>query len=282
VTDGPDERCPGEVGELAADLAAQHRQAAQQQACGRAGVARADRLAADAGVAGRPALPPRPAPTRWGWRRALAFAVCRGMLTPGHVPVYARYLAHRLRHPWVDYRGLVFFGPRVELLCRRGHGRLELGPWVRLGADNRLRAHEGSLRVGPKVVLGRDNTLDAYLDIEIGQNALLSDWIYVADFDHRHEDPGVPIRKQGLVKTPVRIGADVWVGEKASVLRGADIGAGSVIGSQTVVTGAIPPFSVAVGRPARVIASRLPAGMTAEEALDRQRRGLAIPGDPVG
>lgn len=290
---GPDEPPATEPGELSAseardlarDLAVGHREQVVRAATARAGIARAEELAAATGHrddrTAPGALPSARARRRWGWHNAVRFAVQRRMLTPDYLALYARYLFHRLRHPHVAYGGLVFFGPRVELIARRGHGRLELGPWCWIGADNRLRAHEGSVRVGPKVVLGRDNVVNAYLDVEIGENALLSDWIYVTDFDHRYADLNVPIRKQGIVKGPVRIGSDVWIGEKASVLRGADIGTGSVIGSQTLVKGTVPPFSVAVGRPARVIKSRLPAGMSVDEALDRQRRGLPIPGDPL-
>jgi acetyltransferase-like isoleucine patch superfamily enzyme len=203
------------------------------------------------------------------------------MYTPQYLRLYTRFLAQRLAHPHVRFEGLVFLGRDVELTARRRHGRLVLGPWCWLGDGNKLRAHEGNLRLGAKVVMGYANTVNCYLDVEIGQNSLLGDRIYVCDFDHVYERADVPIRKQGLVKSPVRIGEDVWVGEKATILRGADIGAGSVIGSQTLVKGRVPPFSIVVGTPGRVIASRLPKGMTAEEALELQRRGSAIPGDPL-
>ncbi|MBS3941804.1 MAG: acyltransferase, partial [Actinobacteria bacterium] len=128
----------------------------------------------------------------------------------------------------------------------------------------------------------RDNVVNTYLDVEIGDASILADWIYVCDFDHRFDRLDVPIKDQGIVKSPVRIGGDVWVGEKASILRGVDIGHGSVIASHALVKSDIPPFSIAVGIPARVVKSRLPAGMAPEEALDRLRRGLPIPGDPIG
>lgn len=267
--------------ELARELVEHHRQAAIASAVAREGVARAERLANATGRLPASSVPNPPVRAGTDWRRAVAFAVEHRMYTPSYLVLYARFLAHRLRHPHVDLQGMVFLGSRVELRARRGHGRLSLGPWCWIGSDNRLRAHEGNLRLGPKVVMGRDNVINAYLDIEIGQNALLSDWIYVCDFDHVFEHVHLPIKKQGLVKTPVRIGEDVWVGEKASILRGAEIGAGSVIGSQALVRGHIPPFSIAVGSPARVIRSRLPAGMTPEEALDLQHRRKPIPGDPL-
>jgi acetyltransferase-like isoleucine patch superfamily enzyme len=261
------------VTDLADELAQRHRELSVAAAVGRAGVARAEALV----LPGRP-----PPPVRWGWRRAVRFAVEHHMLTPEYLTLYARHLRHRLRSPQVEFGGMVFFGRRVELTAPRHRGRLRLGPWCWIGNDNRLRSHEGSVRLGPKVVLGRDNVVNSYLDVEIGENALLGDWIYVCDFDHRHDRVDVPIRKQGIAKAPVRIGADVWIGEKASILRGADIGAGSVIASQSLVRGAIPPFSIVVGTPARVVRSRLPRGMTAEEALDLQRRDQPIPGDPLG
>jgi len=273
------ELSPGEAEELARDLAERHRELAVAAAVAREGAVRAASLASGAGAAA--SLPPPPPRVRWGWRRAVRFAVERRMYTPEYLPLYARFLAQRLRHPHVEFEGMVFLGRRVELAARRHHGRLTLGPWCWLGNDTKLRSHEGSVRLGPKVVLGRDNVVNSYLDVEIGENALLGDWIYVCDFDHRYDRLDLPIRKQGLVKTPTRIGADVWVGEKASILRGADIGAGSVIASQALVKGPIPPFSIVVGTPARVLRSRLPRGMTVEEALDLQRRDRPIPGDPL-
>ncbi len=267
--------------ELAAELAQHHRELAVAAAVARAGVTRAEAIAA-AGEPLRPArLPPPAERERWGWRRAVRFAVERRMYTPQHQLLYARYLLQRLRQPNVELLGMVFLGRRVQLRARRHHARLSVGAWSWIGSGNRLNAHEGNLRLGHKVVMGSVNVVNCYLDIEIGQGSLLGDWIYVCDFDHAYADPTRPIRKQGLVKTPVRIGEDVWVGEKASILRGADIGSGTVVGSQALVKSRIPPFSIVVGSPARVIGSRLPKGMTAEEALDLQRRHGSFPGDAL-
>ena len=246
----------------------------------REGLRRVDALAADE-APGAPAPRSMPRYPRWGWRQAIGFAVERRMFSREHLALYLRYAAHRVRHPHVQFQGLAFLGRNVELFAGRGHGRMVIGPWCWIGSHNSLRAHEGNLRLGAKVVLGARNVINGYLDIEVGSDCLLSDWIYVCDFDHRYEDLSVPIRKQGIRKTPVRLGQDVWVGEKVSILRGADVGTGSVIGSQSVIKGFVPPFSIAVGNPARVLRSRLPRGMTPEEAVDLRARGLPIPGDPV-
>ena len=222
---------------------------------------------------------------RWGWRRAVRFAVERRMVGPEYLTYYRRWLWQRARiaatRQHVDLQGLAFLGRRVELLGRRDHGRLVVGPWTHLGDDNKLRAHEGQLTVGAKVVMGRDNVINTYLDVEVGDASILADWIYVCDFDHRTERLDIPIKDQGIVKSPTRIGSDVWIGEKASVLRGVDIGHGSVVASHCLVNRDVPPFSIAVGVPVRVVKSRLPAGMDPEEAHDMVRRGEPIPGDPL-
>ncbi|MCW2490757.1 MAG: acetyltransferase, partial [Frankiales bacterium] len=66
-----------------------------------------------------------------------------------------------------------------------------------------------------------------------------------------------PIKDQGITKSPIRIGADVWLANKVTVVRGVHIGDGSVVGANAVVTSDLPPYSIAAGVPARVIRSRL-------------------------
>lgn len=222
---------------------------------------------------------------RWGWRKAIRFAVERRMYTPEYLKLYRRWLTHRARAvakgQRVEFQGMTFTGKRVEFHARPGHGRLVLGPWCWIGNDNKLRAHEGQLTLGPKCVLGRDNVINTYLDIELGPASLLADWVYMCDFDHRFEDLNVPIKDQGIVKSPVRLDGDVWVGEKATILRGVTVGWGSVIASKCLVNQSIPPFSIAVGIPVRVVRSRLPKGMEPDEALALVQAGKPIPGDAL-
>ncbi|MBN1500584.1 MAG: CatB-related O-acetyltransferase [Spirochaetes bacterium] len=48
------------------------------------------------------------------------------------------------------------------------------------------------------------------------------------------------------------VGNDVWLGYQATVLPGARIGNGAIIGANALVTGTIPPYSIAAGNPAKV------------------------------
>jgi acetyltransferase-like isoleucine patch superfamily enzyme len=176
--------------------------------------------------------------------------------TPYYLVRFWRFLRLRLRHPGVVTEGFVFLGRDVEVVARRGYGRIVLGRWVHLGDRCSLRAHEGTLRIGDKTVLGREDTINCYLDVNVGPRCIVADWVYIGDFDHRYEDLQVPIKDQGIVKSPVRIGADVWIGVKASVLRGAQVGDGCVLAAHTVVKGDVPAGSIVAGLPGRVVRDR--------------------------
>ena len=170
--------------------------------------------------------------------------------------LWLRFLWLKLRQPHVVTHGIVFLGRGVEIRCRRGLGHLELGRGVWVGAGTAIRCHEGYLRIGDRVVFGGGDTINCYLDVEVGDECLFADDVYIGDFDHRYEDPDVPIQRQGIVKSPVRLGADCWIGEKVTILRGTTIGRGSVVGAHSVVRGRFEDGSVIVGNPGRVVKRR--------------------------
>jgi len=51
----------------------------------------------------------------------------------------------------------------------------------------------------------------------------------------------------------VRVGENVWIGARAVLLGGAEIGDGAIVGAATVVDFAVPPFAVVAGDPARIV-----------------------------
>ena len=182
--------------------------------------------------------------------------VRRRLYAPRFWMMALRYLWFRVRNPHVVTNGIVYMARGVELRCTRGLGHLEIGREVWIGRGTAIRCHEGFLRIGDGVVFGGDDTINCYLDVEIGEDCIFADDVYVGDFDHRTEDLEVPIQHQGIVKTPVRIGPDCWLGTKAVILRGTTIGRGSVVGAAAVVRGEFPERAVIVGNPGRVAKTR--------------------------
>lgn len=188
---------------------------------------------------------------------SLRWVIRKRAFTPWYLVRYWRFFWFKLRNPHVITEGFVFLDRNVELYARKGYGRLIVGRWVHIGQGNAIRCHEGTLRIGDKCVFGKDNTINCYLDVEFGPATIVADWVYVCDFDHVFSDIHVPIKDQGIVKSPVRIGPDVWIGTKVSVLRGVTVGRGSVLAAHCLVNKDIPPYSVAVGVPARVVRNRV-------------------------
>lgn len=60
----------------------------------------------------------------------------------------------------------------------------------------------------------------------------------------------------GSIPGDVEIGSATWIGDRVTVLAGAHIGHGAVVGAGSLVRGVVVPFCVAVGVPARTIRRR--------------------------
>lgn len=118
----------------------------------------------------------------------------------------------------------------------------------------------------PQLIIGDDVSLSEYVHIgcvnriEIGSHVLMGSKIYITDHNHgtyrgsQPDSPDVPPAQRPLtVGETVTIEDNVWIGEFCTVLPGVTIGRGSIIGSHTTVTHDIPPGSIAVGSPARVV-----------------------------
>lgn len=87
--------------------------------------------------------------------------------------------------------------------------------------------------------------------ITIGNNVFIAPDVCIITEEHAMD---AAQRAAGLEYThPVTIGDNVWIAAGALVLPGVTIGEGSVIGAGSVVTRDVPPYSLAVGNPCRVI-----------------------------
>jgi acetyltransferase-like isoleucine patch superfamily enzyme len=93
--------------------------------------------------------------------------------------------------------------------------------------------------------------------LEIGNDVRIAAHVRIVPMNHIYEDPKTPIRLQKIKAIGIKIEDDVWLGVGSTVLDGVTIGKGSVIGAGAVVTKDIPPYSIAVGVPAKVIKKRL-------------------------
>lgn len=114
----------------------------------------------------------------------------------------------------------------------------------------------GKIWIGENTLINDDCYITSCFGILIGKNVLIGEKVSLRDYDHRFSRTDVPINSQGIVGSSIKIGDDVWLGKGVVVTKGVTIGQGCIIGANSVVTRSIPPYSIAVGAPARVIKSR--------------------------
>ncbi len=152
-----------------------------------------------------------------------------------------------------------------------GLRHMRLGRHFNAGNDLWLEAvtRYGGIALDPLLVIGDDCNLSDQVHIacahrvEIGAGLLCGSRVLISDHGHgcyggaqdspQSSPDGRPATRRLSNNKSVHIGRNVWLGDGVAVLGGASIGDGSVIGANAVVTGAIPPRTIAVGAPARPI-----------------------------
>ncbi|HEY8899193.1 MAG TPA: acyltransferase [Chthoniobacterales bacterium] len=88
----------------------------------------------------------------------------------------------------------------------------------------------------------------------IEEDVMIAGNVFVSDYSHGYSDATTPYISQGFSEIrPVKISKGCWIGQNVVVLPGVHIGEGAIVGANSVVTKSIPPRSIAVGAPARVI-----------------------------
>lgn len=155
---------------------------------------------------------------------------------------------------------LVKYGPKSGRSLFKGKIRSYFGAKLLKSAGKNINIERGAtfsrrVSVGNNSGLGVNCHLQG--EVTIGNDVMMGPDVYVYTTNHDFSRLDIPMRLQGYQKEkPVVIEDDVWIGSRATILPGVNIGRGSVIGTGAVVTKSIPPFSVAVGVPAKVVKNR--------------------------
>lgn len=174
--------------------------------------------------------------------------------------IYSGIIQHRFKKA----KGLRVIGRPVMIT---GAKHINLGENVEICRMARIDAIEYYPNTGQRFtpVLSLANNVVVQISchigcinrVEIGEYTTMGARTYITDHTHgtvEREDLLLPPRYRKLYsKGPVKIGKYVSIGEGCIILPGVTIGDHSVIGANAVVTKDIPPYSVAVGNPAKVV-----------------------------
>lgn len=142
----------------------------------------------------------------------------------------------------------VFYGFRVLILRAFG---------AKIGSSCIIRptvkiTYPWKVSIGDNSWIGDGVELYSLGKITIGNNSVISQGTYICAADHDYEKVDFPIRER-----PVTIGDQVWVGAKCFIGPGVSIADGVVLGAASTTFKDLPPNTVCVGSPARIIKERV-------------------------
>ena len=176
-------------------------------------------------------------------------------------------IIHRLLIPknearprlWVKWFVNPFIHHRGKSSKIRHSVRLDVLPFNKFSLGNSSTIEDfctinngvGDVIIGDRTLIGMSNTIIG--PITIGNNVIFAQNIVASALNHQYRDVAVPIVNQPILTAPIIIEDDCWIAANAVITAGVTIGKHSVIAAAAVVTKNIPPYSVAVGNPAKVI-----------------------------
>lgn len=132
---------------------------------------------------------------------------------------------------------------------------ISLGNRVAIGRMSRLFCFgKGTIIIEDDCQIGQFFTILAASKVVIKKDTLIASYVAICDENHgMNPECGKPYMQQPLEKKPVTIKENCWIGEKVVILSGVTVGEWSIIGSSSVVNKDVPPYSIVVGNPAKVI-----------------------------
>lgn len=172
------------------------------------------------------------------------------LITSPHNP-RPRWWVRNLVHPFIIKKG------KKALI--RGRTRIDIFPWHRFEIGSYSTIEDfctvnngaGPVIIGDNVRIGLGSVLMGPVTIKDG--TALGQNVFLAGFNHGYTNAETNTRLQPLDLKDTCVHEDALVGANSVVLAGVTIGRGAQVGAGSVVTKDVPPLSIAVGNPAKVI-----------------------------
>ncbi|MED3946213.1 acyltransferase [Priestia aryabhattai] len=149
----------------------------------------------------------------------------------------------------------------VELNALSKNG-IKLGDNVKIGSHTIISCTGSLENIGVGVDIGANSGVGDYCffgaagGIKIGNHVIMGQNVRFHSENHKFDRIDIPIKQQGVTNKGIKIDNDCWIGSGVVFLDGVTIGRGCVIGANTLVNKNIPPYSVAVGNPVKIVKDR--------------------------
>lgn len=157
---------------------------------------------------------------------------------------YGRNVRAGVYIPFVIGVGELHFADEARI-----HGKVTLAFGVR-------HSERPTIRVGYKSSLGHEVSIVASKGVTIGRYCHIAGGTMIVDSGGHPVDPAMRLADLPPMPSEVRpvvIEDNVWIGTRSIILPGVTIGEGSVISAGSVVRRSVPPYSLVMGNPAKVM-----------------------------
>ncbi len=125
----------------------------------------------------------------------------------------------------------------------------DISPDIRIHYPERVMI-DSYIYIGPNAEINGLGGVDIKAGVIIGPNLIIH------SANHNYKDPKYLPYDETFDFKKVTICENVWIGGNVIMTPGSYVGEGSVVGSGCVVSGKIPPLSILIGNPCRVISKR--------------------------
>lgn len=124
---------------------------------------------------------------------------------------------------------------------------------------------EGRISIGEYSTIRFQTIVGSTNSIKIGDHVIISNNVIIRDNNSHPTDPqsrfdmceagfyGDMWEWKYSEHAPIVIGSNVWIGERAMILKGVTIGKGAIVAANSVVTKNVPEYAIVAGNPARIV-----------------------------
>jgi acetyltransferase-like isoleucine patch superfamily enzyme len=170
------------------------------------------------------------------------------------------YLAKNQHAKVASVGSSVFFGPFSKINNKNSREHIKFGNNISFYGKI-INLENGTVVIGDNTTVRYNTIIECVNQVVIGKNVIISNNIIITDNDSHpvsfrqrenlsltnHE--GEEWSWNNAKNSPVFIQDNVWIGRNCMILKGVNIGKGSVIAAGTVLTKSVPPYSLCFGNP---------------------------------
>lgn len=149
----------------------------------------------------------------------------------------------------------------INIMIHGNNNQISIGSNCYFGPDVSLRIEGDNC----KIIIGSQTTVTRLLEINvqesnhkiiIGEDCMFSNRIIVRTSDS-HPIINIETKKRINPAADVVIGSHVWIAPNTKIMKGANIGSGCIIGSDTTINKKYPENCLIIGRPSRIVKEKV-------------------------